>query len=352
MSGGFFRGTTHDQTPYFADKQRKEIEETEWPAHFETPVDMDRVHLKVIRPWIAQKIHDLLGYEDDIVTLYCVQLLEKSAEGDDESICPKKMATSLQGFLAGGKALKYVSDLWSLLLQAQSSASGIPRELVESKMEEVRKQEAEVDRLRKDLDAARENRNVRRRDRSHSERRRSRSLRRRDSPRRRRESPRRESRRRLKSSSNESRQQSPERRRGDDRPRSRDRSRQDRDKSQERSRRRSLDRRHRSPVARPSRRPRRWSSGSRSPPPRHENRRTYRGPRRYSTSTERSFPRGSKRDRRRSPRRSRGSSHSPLRSREPSQQGCAPPQNSNHRDPFSELSTLRKVARRVILNKD
>ncbi|KAH0473727.1 MAG: uncharacterized protein KVP18_005054 [Porospora cf. gigantea A] len=137
MSAGFYRGTTHDQTPYFADKQKKELDETTWPAHFDEPLDLERVHLQVVRPWIGQSVRSLLGYEDDIVTLYCVQLLEKTGMEDGDTVCPKKMTVSLRGFLPEGKALKYVSDLWSLLLQAQSSKHGVPQELVDSKLRDV-----------------------------------------------------------------------------------------------------------------------------------------------------------------------------------------------------------------------
>ncbi|KAH0474184.1 MAG: hypothetical protein KVP17_000029 [Porospora cf. gigantea B] len=137
MSAGFYRGTTHDQTPYFADKQKKELDETTWPVHFDEPLDLERVHLQVVRPWIGQKVRSLLGYEDDIVTLYCVQLLEKTGVEDGDRVCPKKMTVSLRGFLPEGKALKYVSDLWSLLLQAQSSKHGVPQELVDCKLRDV-----------------------------------------------------------------------------------------------------------------------------------------------------------------------------------------------------------------------
>lgn len=43
MSAGFFRGTTHEQDSRFSDKEKKLIQQKQWPAIFDTPVDLNKV---------------------------------------------------------------------------------------------------------------------------------------------------------------------------------------------------------------------------------------------------------------------------------------------------------------------
>ncbi len=39
---------------------------------------MKKVTLEVIKPWITQKVTDLLGYEDDVVVNYVFGMLEET----------------------------------------------------------------------------------------------------------------------------------------------------------------------------------------------------------------------------------------------------------------------------------
>ena len=44
--------------------------------HMILKVDMRKVNLSVIRPWIAQKVTELVGFEDEVVVEYAMGLLE------------------------------------------------------------------------------------------------------------------------------------------------------------------------------------------------------------------------------------------------------------------------------------
>lgn len=68
MSAGFFRGTTHEQDSRFSDKEKKLIQQKQWPAIFDTPVDLNKVTLLALQPWINRKITEILGFEDEIVS--------------------------------------------------------------------------------------------------------------------------------------------------------------------------------------------------------------------------------------------------------------------------------------------
>lgn len=43
-------------------------------------VDMRKVNLTVIRPWIAKKVTELVGFEDEVVVEYAMGLLEDQQE--------------------------------------------------------------------------------------------------------------------------------------------------------------------------------------------------------------------------------------------------------------------------------
>lgn len=107
-------------------------------------VDMSKVKLDVLRPWISQKITDMLNIEDDVIVEFVYNQLE-----EEKFPCPKKMQINLTGFLNGKNARLFMEDLWSLLLSAQDSDTGIPEEFIQAKKEEILKREEEA-RLQED----------------------------------------------------------------------------------------------------------------------------------------------------------------------------------------------------------
>ncbi|KAJ7610258.1 hypothetical protein DFH06DRAFT_1485605 [Mycena polygramma] len=129
---GFFKGTSADQDRRFADKEQKLLKSTKFPAHFDKKVDMRKVNMNVIKPWIAKKIVEFVGFEDDILIGYAMELLDEPAPD------PKKMQLLLTSFLAKDAPI-FMSALWTLLLEAQTEVTGVPRTFVEEKKEEMRK---------------------------------------------------------------------------------------------------------------------------------------------------------------------------------------------------------------------
>ncbi|KAI8982966.1 hypothetical protein BDB01DRAFT_723314, partial [Pilobolus umbonatus] len=138
-------GTSADQDSRFSNKEKKLLKSMTFPPHFEQKIDMKKVNLDVIKPWIHNRIVELLGFEDELVINYTCTLLE---EKDQD---PKKMQINLTGFLHKHSA-SFMSELWTLLLSAQDSIGGIPAIFIEQKKEELRKKQLEEDerRARKD----------------------------------------------------------------------------------------------------------------------------------------------------------------------------------------------------------
>lgn len=50
-----------------------------FPASFNQKVDLRKVQLQVIKPWIENRVQELLGFEDDVVSEYVVGQLESDA---------------------------------------------------------------------------------------------------------------------------------------------------------------------------------------------------------------------------------------------------------------------------------
>ncbi|OSD05163.1 PWI domain-containing protein [Trametes coccinea BRFM310] len=135
---GFFKGTSADQDRRFSDKELKLLKTMKFPPEFEKKVDMRKVNLSVIRPWIVKKVVELVGFEDEVVVEYAMGLLEDDSQPTPD---PRRMQINLTGFLTNNTPA-FMSALWKLLLEAQESPAGVPRTFVEEKKEEMRQAKA------------------------------------------------------------------------------------------------------------------------------------------------------------------------------------------------------------------
>ncbi|KAG5976726.1 hypothetical protein E4U55_007246, partial [Claviceps digitariae] len=107
------------------------LKSTKFPPEFSKKVDMQKVNLQVMKKWIANRISDILGNEDDVVIELCFNLIEGSRHPDIKSL-----QIQLTGFLDKDTA-PFCKDLWNLLLSAQDSPQGVPKELLEAKKLEL-----------------------------------------------------------------------------------------------------------------------------------------------------------------------------------------------------------------------
>merc|ERR1712048_543995 len=111
---GFFRGTTTAQDARFPDKQKKLLKSMRFERGLEEKVDMEKVNLDVVKPWIQKRITELLGgIEDEVLIAYIFELLESSRYPD-----PKELQISVTGFLNSKNARIFMGELWALLASA------------------------------------------------------------------------------------------------------------------------------------------------------------------------------------------------------------------------------------------
>ncbi|GAA99222.1 uncharacterized protein L969DRAFT_47755 [Mixia osmundae IAM 14324] len=135
------RGTTFEQDIRFADKDKQLLKTMKFPAEFAQRVDMRKVEMSVMRPWIARRVTELLGMEDEVVIEYVNGLLEDKAA---PLVDPKKMQISLTGFLER-KTAPFMIELWNLLLSAQASPVKVPAQFIEEKKREMLQRKTQSD---------------------------------------------------------------------------------------------------------------------------------------------------------------------------------------------------------------
>jgi serine/arginine repetitive matrix protein 1 len=76
MSGGFFRGTSADQDTRFSNKMKKLLKSQKFAPELDVLVDMTKVKVDVIRPWIATRVTELLGFEDEVLINFIYGMLD------------------------------------------------------------------------------------------------------------------------------------------------------------------------------------------------------------------------------------------------------------------------------------
>ncbi|CCC10428.1 unnamed protein product [Sordaria macrospora k-hell] len=119
----------------------KLLKSTKFPPEFNQKVDMQKVNIQVMKKqvppiavkstWIASKVTGILANEDDVVIELVFNLLESGRYPDIKS-----MQIQLTGFLDKDTPT-FCKDLWKLLLSAQTSPQGVPKELLEAKKMEL-----------------------------------------------------------------------------------------------------------------------------------------------------------------------------------------------------------------------
>ncbi|GAB1198920.1 hypothetical protein APSETT444_008250 [Aspergillus pseudonomiae] len=136
----------------------KLLRQTKFPPEFSRKVDMTKVNIEVMKKWIAGKISEILGNEDDVVIELCFNLLEGSRFPD-----VKSLQIQLTGFLDKDTA-KFCKELWSLCLSAQENPQGVPKELLEAKKLELIQEKIEAEKAAEEARRQKEQERVRERE--------------------------------------------------------------------------------------------------------------------------------------------------------------------------------------------
>ncbi|VEL31241.1 unnamed protein product [Protopolystoma xenopodis] len=68
---GFFKDAR------FADKKKKLMKSMKFGDNLERKIDMTKINLETLRPWIVKRITELLSFEDEVVCDYIFNQLEE-----------------------------------------------------------------------------------------------------------------------------------------------------------------------------------------------------------------------------------------------------------------------------------
>ena len=80
-------------------------------------VDLGKVHIDVLRPWVTKKVCQYVGMEDDIIINMVMAELENA---DDENADPRRIQINVTGFLERN-AGAFMAELWKLLISAHGN---------------------------------------------------------------------------------------------------------------------------------------------------------------------------------------------------------------------------------------
>uniref|UniRef100_A0A674HDQ6 PWI domain-containing protein n=1 Tax=Taeniopygia guttata TaxID=59729 RepID=A0A674HDQ6_TAEGU len=72
----FFYKGSNKQDNRFSNKQKKLLKQLKFAECLEKKVDMSKVNLEVIKPWITKRVTEILGFEDDVVIEFIFNQLE------------------------------------------------------------------------------------------------------------------------------------------------------------------------------------------------------------------------------------------------------------------------------------
>lgn len=142
MAGvGGFRGVSAGQDARFTNKEKKALKALKFPKELDLKVDFKKIYWPVMKEWIAKRVTELIGIEEEVLIGMIYNQLELQ-----QTVDPKLLHSTLLPFLEKNTSL-FMKELWSLLHSASQTQSGIPQQLLDAKQEELQRrkeQEAQI----------------------------------------------------------------------------------------------------------------------------------------------------------------------------------------------------------------
>ena len=93
---------------------------------------MKKVKIDTIKPWISEKLLQMLGFDDEIVFDYLVNQLTENQYPD-----PREVQINITGFINGKNAKDFVGELWPMLVSATENGLGVPDQILNAKKSEI-----------------------------------------------------------------------------------------------------------------------------------------------------------------------------------------------------------------------
>lgn len=75
-----------EQDARFGNKEKKLLKTMKFPAEYSQKVDPAKVNWEVMKPWIAKRVTELLGIEDEVLIAYIYEQLEGKKVGSRRAV--------------------------------------------------------------------------------------------------------------------------------------------------------------------------------------------------------------------------------------------------------------------------
>lgn len=111
------------------------------------PVDIAKVNIDVVKPWITTQLEKILP-DDDVAVGFILELVFGTEYGNPSVT---SIAEQLQDFVGKEESDLFCLNMWQLLLDAQESDNGIPKQLVRERAQKLEKQADAKARMEADL---------------------------------------------------------------------------------------------------------------------------------------------------------------------------------------------------------
>lgn len=111
------------------------------------PVDIAKVNIDVVKPWITTQLEKILP-DDDVAVGFILELVFGTEYGNPSVT---SIAEQLQDFVGKEESDLFCLNMWQLLLDAQESDNGIPKQLVRERAKKLEKQADAKARMEADL---------------------------------------------------------------------------------------------------------------------------------------------------------------------------------------------------------
>jgi hypothetical protein len=129
-NGTAFRGVSLEQDTRYQNKLKKEMKQIGFSKELDIKINFSKVKMVLINKWIEKRVGELMGMVDEVLIQYIFELLSAP------KVDPKELIILLRGFLENNAKI-FVEELWGLLISAQGSPSGIPREFLDKEKDLV-----------------------------------------------------------------------------------------------------------------------------------------------------------------------------------------------------------------------
>ena len=123
---------------------KKKSKAAKYPPELDRRVDLRLVKFDVMKPWITNRVTELLGVEDEVLVAMIFNFLEMDQVHSSGAAIHSQLLTFLDV-----NTDTFMVELWELLVSATQNASGIPQKFIDEKAAELKRQKEIAEELKK-----------------------------------------------------------------------------------------------------------------------------------------------------------------------------------------------------------